>query len=189
MEKKKYIKIPKDRVGALIGSKGKDKKNIETTLGVDLKIDGESGNIEISLKAWQKDVSIIFTVQNIIKAIGRGFSPQRAMNLMNEDNDLQIIDLEEYISTNKNSLSRIKGRIIGKEGKSRTLIEELTDCMVSVYGRTVSIIGPIEKIMITREAILMLINGAFHKTVWNHLYAYRRKMKKEREELWYNVSR
>jgi ribosomal RNA assembly protein len=69
------------------------------------------------------------------------------------------------------------------------MLEELTDCMISVYGGTVSIIGPIEKILITREAVLMLINGAFHKTVWNYLYAYRRKIRKERGELWYKVSR
>jgi ribosomal RNA assembly protein len=91
VEKKTYVRIPKNRIGALIGPKGKDKRGIETTLGVNLNIDSESGDIEISLSPWQKDVSIIFTVQNIIKAIGRGFSPRRAMNLMNEDNDFHII--------------------------------------------------------------------------------------------------
>jgi len=54
-----------------------------------------------------------------------------------------------------------------------------------VYGHTVSCIGSVENLTVAREAIMMLLKGAFHKTVWNFLYAYRRKMKKERGELWY----
>jgi rRNA processing protein Krr1/Pno1 len=38
---------------------------------------------------------------------------------------------------------------------------------------------------VAREAILKLIKGKFHKTVWNFLYSYRRKMKKERGEFWF----
>jgi ribosomal RNA assembly protein len=185
---KTYVKIPQERIGALIGPKGKDKKQIENTLGVNLEIDSESGNVEISINPEQPDVSMLFTVQNIITAIGRGFSPMRAMYLTNEDNDLNIIDLEEYIGPSKNAQSRVKGRIIGKQGKSRALLEELTESYISIYGGTVAIIGPIENIPVTRESILMLIDGAFHKTVWNHLYAYRRKMKKERGVLWYEAT-
>jgi ribosomal RNA assembly protein len=187
VRQKTYIKIPQERIGVLIGPKGKDKKWIESTLGVYLEIDSESGNVEVSLAPKQQDISMLFMAQNIIAAIGRGFSPMRAMNLMNEDNDLNIIDLEEFVGPSKNAQSRVKGRIIGKEGKSRTLLEDLTDSYISIYGGTVSIIGPIENIPMTREAILMLIDGAYHKTVWNHLYAYRRKMKKERGELWYET--
>jgi ribosomal RNA assembly protein len=184
---KTYVKIPQERIGVLIGPKGKDKRRIENTLGVNLEIDSESGNVEVSIAPKQLDISMLFTAQNIITAIGRGFSPIRAMNLMNEDNDLNIIDLEEYVGPSKNAQSRVKGRIIGKQGKSRTLLEELTESYISIYGGTVAIIGPIENIPMTREAILMLIDGAFHKTVWNHLYSYRRKMKKERGELWFEA--
>jgi ribosomal RNA assembly protein len=189
VEQKIYVKIPRERIGALIGSKGKDKIRIENILGVILTVDSETGNIEIILSPNQADISMLFTAQNMINAIGRGFSPTRAMSLLNEDNDLYILDLEDYVGTSKNAQSRIKGRIIGKEGKSRALLEELTDSYISVYGGTVAIIGPIENLQITKESILMLINGAFHKTVWNHLYAYRRKMKKERGELWYELPR
>jgi len=187
VEQKIFTRIPNDRIGVIIGPKGKTKKRIESTLQVDLIIDSESGNIEINLKPEQSDVSVLLLARNLIKAIGRGFSPKNAFTLINEDYDLIIIDLEDYVGRNKNAQNRIKGRIIGKDGKSRSMIEELTDSIVCVYGGTVSIIGPFEMLPIAKEAVEMLINGSFHKTVWNHLYAYRRKMKKEKGELWYET--
>jgi ribosomal RNA assembly protein len=185
VEQKTYLKIPLDRVGALIGPTGRVKKRIEKYFGVILNVDSKSGSVEISLNPGSKDVSGIFTVRNIVKAVGRGFSPRRAEMLANEDFDLHILDLTDYVGNSKSALDRVKGRIIGKNGRSRVLLEELTETQISVYGYTVGIIGNVEALGVARESIIMLVNGAFHKTVWNFLYAYRRKMKKERGELWY----
>ena len=189
MEQKTFIRIPGERVGVLIGPGGKTRKRIEATFQVDLTIDGETGNVDIVVKPDQSDVSVLFVVRNIVRAIGRGFSPKNALTLIDEDYDLMIVDLEEYVGRSKNAQNRVKGRIIGKEGKSRAMIEELTECLVSVYGGTVAMIGPYEMLPVAKEAVEMLINGSFHKTVWNHLYAYRRKMKKEKGELWYEPAR
>jgi ribosomal RNA assembly protein len=180
-----YLKIPRDRVGALIGPKGKAKKRIENFFGVVLTVDSDSGSVEIVVNPDTKDVSVIFTVQNIVKAIGRGFSPQRVEILAKEDFDLNIIDLSDYVGDSKNALARVRGRIIGKNGRSRAILEELTETRISVYGDTVAIIGNVENLGVAREAVMKLVKGAFHKTVWNFLYAYRRKMKKDRGELWY----
>jgi len=185
VSQKAYLKIPRERIGALIGPKGKAKKRIEDRFGVILEVESNSGSITVSLKPEQKDFSMIFTVQNVIKAIGRGFSPQRADILATEDYDILIIDLRDYVGDSKNALARVKGRIIGKKGRARALIEELTETSISVYGHTVTCIGNVENLEIAREAISRLLKGAFHKSVWNFLYAYRRKMKKDRGELWY----
>ncbi len=189
MEQKTYIRIPRARVGVLIGPHGRNKKRIEAAFQVNLTVDSESGNVEITPQSDQTDVSVLFTVRNISHAIGRGFSPKRAMILLNEDQEFLILDLEEYVGTSKNALNRVKGRIIGRGGKSRALLEELTECLISVYGSTVAMIGSYEMLPVAKEAVEMLIDGAFHKTVWNHLYAYRRKMKKEKGELWYEPPR
>jgi len=184
VEQKTYLKIPLERVGVLIGPKGRAKRRIESTFGVSLSIDSGSGSVEISLNPGGKDVTVIFTVRDIVKAIGRGFNPRRAERLADEEFNLAVIDITDYVGRSKNALSRVKGRIIGKDGRSRKLLEELTETMISVYGHTVTIIGRIESLDVTREAILMLVKGSFHKTVWNFLYTHRRKMKKEKIELW-----
>jgi ribosomal RNA assembly protein len=189
VEQKTFIRIPGDRIGVLIGNNGKTRRQIESTFGVKITVESDSGGVEIKVNQDQPDVSVMFTVKNIVKAIGRGFSPKKALMLQDEDNDIMVIDLEEYVGTSKNAQKRVRGRIIGKEGKSRELLEELTECQVSVYGGTVALIGPYEMLQMAKEAVEMLLNGSFHKTVWNHLYAYRRKMRKEKGELWYEPVR
>lgn len=129
---------------------------------------------------------MLFTVSNIVKAIGRGFNPKKAIILRNENYDLSIIDLEDFVGKSTNAQDRVKGRIIGREGKSRLLIEELTETQISIYGSTVSIIGNIESLSAAKEAIMMLVRGSFHKTVWNYLYAYRRDLKKSKTEIWFD---
>jgi len=186
VEQKTYVKIPLDRVGVLIGLEGKAKARIERSLGVDLEIESEAGNVTITLSPGQDDVSVLFTAANIVKAVGRGFSPQRAMRLSEEDWDLSIMDLEEYVGTSRSAQERVKGRIIGKAGRSREIIEELTETHISVYGGTVAIIGHIEALPAAMEAVGMLIRGSFHKTVWNYLYAFRRRLKKEKAEIWFD---
>jgi ribosomal RNA assembly protein len=189
VEQKTFIRIPGDRIGVLIGNNGKTRRRIESTFGVKITVESDSGGVEIKVNQDQPDVSVMFTVKNIVKAIGRGFSPKKALMLQDEDNDIMVIDLEEYVGTSKNAQNRVRGRIIGKGGKSRELLEELTECQVSVYGGTVALIGPYEMLQVAKEAVEMLLNGSFHKTVWNHLYAYRRKMRKEKGELWYEPVR
>ena len=189
MEQKTFIRIPGDRIGVLIGADGKTRRRIESTFGVKITVESDSGGVEIKVNQDQPDVSVMFTVKNIVKAIGRGFSPKKALTLQDEDNDIMVIDLEEYVGTSKNAQKRVRGRIIGKAGKSREILEELTECQVSVYGGTVALIGPYEMLQVAKEAVEMLLNGSFHKTVWNHLYAYRRKMRKEKGELWYEPVR
>jgi ribosomal RNA assembly protein len=186
VERRNYVRIPKDRVGVLVGLGGKVKDRIEKNFNVMLVIDSDDGNVEIVVPRDHTDVSIYLTVSNIVKAIGRGFNPERSLKLANEDFDLAIIELEDYVGTSDSAQARVRGRIIGKEGKSRALIEGLTETQISVYGGTVAIIGKIEALPAAREAIMMLIRGSFHKTVWNYLYAYRRNLKRERGELWYD---
>ena len=180
-----FIKIPRERVGALIGPEGRVKANIEKKLDVELEIDSATGSVTITLDPNAQDPSLLFRAKEVITAVGRGFSPERAYRLLhNEDTMLEVIDLRLTVGKSPADISRLKGRIIGKGGKTRRIIEELTDADISIYGHTVSIIGGFDQTTIAREAILMLIKGSQHSTVYRFLQKKRHDLKRKRLELW-----
>jgi len=179
------VKIPRERIGVLIGPEGNVKETIEKKLSVDLLVDSQSGDVAITLKGDAKDPSYIFRAKDVVTAIGRGFSPEHAFRLLgDEDEMLDMIDLREFYGRSQSDINRTKGRIIGKEGKTRKIIEEMSGAVVSVYGHTVSIIGDIEQVEIAREAIRMLMKGSEHRTVYRFLQKKRHEQKMKGLELW-----
>jgi len=86
--------------------------------------------------------------------------------------------------TSQSELQRVKGRIIGQEGKTRRIIEELTEADVSIHGHTVAIIAGLEEMEVAREAVKMLLRGSMHSTVYRYLHRKRRELKKRKLELW-----
>ncbi len=172
--------IPKDRIGALVGPKGAVKGTIEEKLFVALTIDSESGSVDIGLKADSPDPSNALRAKDLVTAIGRGFSPQRAFSLFNEDATLGIVDLHEFFGKNESEIRRVDGRIIGREGKTRRILEQLTGTQISVSGHTVSIIGTFEGVSTAKDALEKLISGRQHGTVYKFLRKRRAQTKKEK---------
>ncbi|HTY89994.1 MAG TPA: KH domain-containing protein [Methanocella sp.] len=170
-----HIKVPQDRIGAIIGVEGNIKKIIEEKTGAMLDVDSESGVVIIesgddSFKALK--------ASEVIKAVARGFSPEKALKLLeNEDLVLDVIDLST-MTDSPADLKRLKGRIIGKNGKTREVIEQMTGARISVYGKTVGIIGDSEQLATVREALNMLIDGAPHGAVYGFLEKRRRELKR-----------
>ena len=180
-----FVKIPKSRIGALIGPNASTKDLIESNLGIQLDIDSESGDVGINLSPGISDPSVLFRAKEVVLAIGRGFSPEKARRLLDEEESMLIIvDLREFVGKSESDIKRLSGRIIGRHGKTRRLIEELTDTFVSIYGHTIGIIGPIEEAEIARQAVEMFIRGRLHTSVYRFLHAKRRKIKKRKMELW-----
>ncbi len=180
-----FVRIPKERVGVLIGTNGETKKAIERMLSVNLEVESDTGGVTISLKEGAEDPSSLLRAKEVVIAIGRGFSPEHAFKLIEDENAvLDIIDLRAIFGRSESDIRRVKGRIIGMEGKTRRTIEELTDTHISIYGHTVGIIGNIENVQVAREAIQMLIEGRQHATVYGFLHRKRRELKKSMLELW-----
>jgi ribosomal RNA assembly protein len=180
-----FVKVPKDRVGVLVGPNGVVRSRIEERLNVKLRVDSDSGDVEISLASKTADPTTLFRARDVVTAIGRGFSAEHAFRLLDdEDALLEIIDLHESVGKSEADLKRVKGRVIGKEGRTRSIIEELTETRVSVYGHTISIVGESEQIEIAKQAIRMLLHGSLHSTVYRFLHKKRRDLKKKKLEIW-----
>ena len=180
-----FVKIPKERVGVLVGPDGKVKQRIEEKFMVTLEIDSESGGVTILLSKKSNDPSLLFKAKDTVTAIGRGFSPEHAFRLLrNEDAVFDFIDLRAVFGRSESDIKRVKGRVIGANGKTRKLIEELTEASVVVYGHTIGFIGTFEQVDVARNAVQMLINGSQHHTVYKYLQRKRSDFKKQRLELW-----
>ena len=161
-----HIKIPFERVAVLVGPKGNMKQLIEEKSTAMLTIDSESGDVEISNPT---DPLMGMRAKEVVQAIARGFSPEKALKLF--DHDLlmfETIDLSNIARTEKD-LMRIRGRLIGKDGKTREIFETLTSAYISVYGKTVSLIGYPEQNTVARTGINMLLEGSAHGPVYSFL--------------------
>ncbi|MGA2883849.1 MAG: KH domain-containing protein [Halobacteriota archaeon] len=170
---REYLKVPRDRIGVIIGVGGSTKAQIEEKSTVKLDIDSAEGTVTI-----ESDSLGILKATEVINALARGFSPEKAFRIFEDEQiTLDIIDLSKVADTPK-ELKRIMGRIIGKEGKSREALESLTGANVSIYGKTVSTIGYIDQIQTVRTAIEMLAEGAKHAAVYSFLERKRQELKR-----------
>lgn len=158
------IKAPLDRVAVIIGKKGETKKAIQKKTGTKIDVDSESGDVELS----GSDPVSLLKAASIVRAIARGFSPENAFLLLDDEYMLDVIGLSEQAHTKK-ELETIRGRIIGTRGKARKKIEEETHSFISVYGKTVSIIAKIDDLPNARKGIEMLLRGAGHSNVYSTL--------------------
>lgn len=185
MSFEKLIRIPLERVAVLIGRSGDTKSGIESSCMVTLDVDSDTGEVVIRNT---DDLHIVgaFKAAEIITAIGRGFSPHNAMSLLEGENTLHVVDLSSFGAKSKNQMERIRARLIGNKGKARRNIENLSHTRISIYGRTVSIIGSTKNLKLAADAISSLSAGSMHGAVYARLESARRRARLERTQLWEN---
>jgi len=164
------LKIPKERIPVLIGTEGSTKRKIQKLTNTKIMVNSYEGDVFIEGEAID-----VFNCSNVIRAIARGFNPDVAIKLLNEEYALEIISIEEF-ARNKKDLVRIRSRLIGTEGKARDYIESVTNTNIIIYGKTVSIIGKIEDVLLAKQGLTNLLNGSKHGKV----YAYLEKLKKKK---------
>jgi len=175
-----YVKIPLERIGVLIGKDGEVLKRLMRETQTKITVDEVNATVIIEPAGPQTKAADLMKARDIVMAIGYGFSPERAFRLLDDDQILVVIDLKQYVGPNENHLTRIKGRIIGEEGRARKNIEEMTGTYISVYDDYVAIIGDYESANAAKDAIMMLIEGRQHSTVYRYLEREMRKIKRSR---------
>ena len=168
------LKIPKERVAILIGKKGETKKGLEKQTKTRIQIDSKEGDINIE----GDDALGLYSVREVIKAVGRGFNPEIAKQLLKQDYTCEYINIHEFVKS-RDQYRRLRSRIIGSEGKARKTIEKLTNTYICVYGKTVAIIGESDGVLRAKKAVEALLKGAPH----SHAYYDLEKVKKYKGEI------
>jgi len=166
------LKIPQERVAVLIGKKGEIKEQLEKETKTKIDVDSDEGDVFVK----GEDALGLYSTREIVKAIGRGFNPETAMLLLKQDYSFELVNVADYAKTNE-SVRRLKGRVIGQEGRSRRLIEEMTECYISVYGKTIGIIGEASNVAMARRAVESLLQGSPHAGIYKWLEKQRRTLR------------
>jgi len=172
-----HVKIPRERIGVLIGQNGFVKGDLERKSRSIITVDSIDGEVCIESPS-DGDPLLALRVAEVVKAIGRGFSPEHACALL--DDELLLFEVISLADLSPKTLARTKGRVIGQNGKTRLTLEALTEVKISVYGKTISLLGYADKVRVASEAIEMLVRGAPHSSVYRFL---ERKRKAEEEQL------
>ena len=92
-------RVPKDRIAVLIGAKGSTRREIEEAAGCkSLKIDSNTGEIEVVWpEAGNYDPVKALKLPDVIKAVGRGMAPGRAVQLLRDDWFFEMVDLRDHV--------------------------------------------------------------------------------------------
>ena len=175
------LKVAGNRIGVLIGKGGLIKKELEEKTGTVIAIDSQEGIVRVE----GEDAVPFLRAVEVIQAVNRGFSPDRAFRLLgDEDLLLEVIDLSGLVD-NPRQMDRLRGRIIGRDGREREQIEHMTHTQISVMGKTIAIIGLPEQMKVARAAIDMLLEGSPHEAVFSYLEKKRQDAKQDMLEYYY----
>lgn len=147
-------------------------ETVERQCGCKVTI-GPDDIIEVSGDAFSE-----FNAKNILHAFGRGFDMDIACKLNDMDYYFTSIDLEQLAPSEKRK-RQIKSRIIGREGRTKKYIEEVSGARISIYGNTASILGTINEINEAETAVNTLIDGGTHRLAYARMEAAHRKNKRQ----------
>ncbi|MEM5866504.1 MAG: KH domain-containing protein [Candidatus Aenigmatarchaeota archaeon] len=155
-----FVRIPEERL-KIFEKRGYLKK-LEELVNCKIKVDEE-----ISIEC--EDPLLLLRVKEVVKAFGRGFSFDDALNLLDEEYFLETVNIKDFSGKSKSRFFQIKGRVIGSEGKAKKLIEKYTNVKIAIYGKTVSIIGKWDDVQRAKQAVESLLMGRKHGTVFRNL--------------------
>ncbi len=170
-------RIPKDRIAVLIGKGGRTRKMIEKASGAALEVDSSTGDVMADWGGLEVDPILRMKMPDVVRAIGRGLAPKRAVKLLEDEVFLRMYDIREWVGRQPNQTRRMRSRLIGRNGRIRSLIEEMTHTEMAIYGSTVLVIGDEDGLALATPAIESILNGAEHGTVLHGLEQDRKRMR------------
>jgi ribosomal RNA assembly protein len=182
-----YEPVPPESFEKVKGELGQVMGELRRRLGVRLTLDESNSRVLIEAEG-EGDAANVLRARDIVRAIAIGFSPQDALQLLDEDYVLVVVDVTQAVGDRENHLRRVLGRVIGENGRARRTLEEITGTKIVVNDRgLVGIIGDYERSQVARHGVELLVQGRMHATVYRRLESMMRELKRrESTELWFS---
>lgn len=166
--------LPAKRVAKLEKNGGAALRQLETAAGVKVTVrekEGEFADVEVDGPTEAEWAS-----EQVLRAIGLGFEPRHALKLLKDEFFLEQIDLEQAMHGNERGVMRQKARIIGTDGKAKKALEDLSEAKIAVGDDAiVGLLGGFEEVRAAKEAIIKLLEGRQHTSVYSYLENEKRK--------------
>ena len=138
----------------------KNREKLEALLAVKIENRGK----EVKLIGEPEDE---YVASKVIGALEFGFPFSIALLIKDEDMMFEVLNIKDY--THRKDLSQIRARIIGKNGKTLKILNDLTKCNFELKLNQVGIIGDVEYIKNAQEALVSLIRGSKQANVYSFL--------------------
>jgi ribosomal RNA assembly protein len=130
-----------------------------------IKMENEGKGV---VKIGGEDAYTVTTAFEVLSAFNRGFSEEDALLLFNQDYEFLTINIKDYANS-KNRIIQLKGRVIGRNGKIKELIESRTNTKICIFGKTISIIGEYESVDKAARIINAILEGKQFSTAFKLL--------------------
>ena len=135
----------------------RNKKKLEKILNIKITNRGK----EVKIEGTPEDE---YTAEQVIDALNFGFKFTEAISIKEEEKIFEIINLKEH--TTKKDMSKVRSRIIGKDGKCLKTLRSLTQSYIETHENKIAIISDPENIEKTTEAIALIARGTKHGNVY-----------------------
>lgn len=149
----------------------KNREKLEKKLNVKIEIQGKKVTIEGSaLDEYEASI--------ILDAINFGFSAKKALLIKEQNMIFRIIKMKDF--TKKKNLEQVRSRAIGKHGKTKKTIENITGSNIIIKDNEIGIISGPESINTLITGVTALIRGKKQSTTYSFLEK-QRSLAKERD--------
>lgn len=138
----------------------REQRTLEQQLRVKMTIAGRKVTVEGN--ALDEYIAL-----SILEALAFGFTLKQALSLKDEETLFRKIHIRDF--TRRKNLKDVRSRLIGREGKTRRTIEEISNCEVIIGESEVGIIGSAESIDAATQAAINIIKGSKQANAYKYL--------------------
>lgn len=126
----------------------------------------------VEVRGGEDQSQLLQKAEDFIKAFAFGFDVQDAIVLLRlDDMYIDSFEVKDVKTLSGEHLSRAIGRLAGKGGKTKAIIENTSKTRIVIADSKIHILGSYKNIRVAKDALVSLIQGSTPGKVYTKLRA------------------